>query len=289
MKKLHLYRFLCVLCIVAFQSCGGIPKDALNMARMSLEERQLQTRLFDTPDEREILSAAEKVFQDLGFKLDELETDLGLIVGSQNPDAVKTGHIILSAIADGLNNIPATYSQKIRVSVVTSPAGEDVKKTSVRVTFQRIVWDNYGQISKFEKIDVPELYQGFFKKLYKEVFPEARESKPKSFQRHVKISSTKSRIFDTADNIKTLRAIITTLQDLGFVINKADNVLGSVSATKLDHHDLTITVDVRFHREAQIHVLANAKYNQKAIESPEFYNRFFTTLEKAMFSSAKNK
>ena len=140
MKKLHLYRFLLALLSPVLYGCGGIPKEALSMNRLTLEERELQTRLFDTTDERKILSASERVFQKLGFHLDESKTDLGLIVGSQNPDTIKAGHIILRATLAGLKNIPAGYSQKIRISIVTSPAGEDVKRTSVRVNFQRIIW-----------------------------------------------------------------------------------------------------------------------------------------------------
>lgn len=99
----------------------------------------------------------------------------------------------------------------------------------------------------------------------------------------VKLRSIQSRIFDTTDKVKTSRAVIATLQDLEFVINKADDVLGNVRATKLDHYALRITVHVRSHGETQMHVRANAQYNFKAIGDPEFYQQFFVKLEKAMF------
>ena len=57
--------------------------------------------------------------------------------------------------------------------------------------------------------------------------------------------SYQSRIFETADKEKVLRATISTLQDLGFVIDRADLMLGSVSGTKLDGHQIKITVSVR--------------------------------------------
>ncbi|MFC1635077.1 hypothetical protein ACFL5Z_09565 [Planctomycetota bacterium] len=296
MKKLHLYPFLFVLFILVFQGCGDISEEALRMDGMTLEEKQLQTRLFDTTDERKILSASEGILQDLGFKLVEREMDLGLIVGSKDRDAVKAGHILLTAIWSGLNNTPSTYSEKIRISVVTSPAGGNAQRTSVRVIFQRIIWDNYGRLSKLERLNVPELYQGFFKKLYKAVFPEAYGSRYESSPSRiltaqgsqVKFRNIKSRILNTTDKIKTLRAVMVTLQDLGFVINKADNVLRTVHATKLDQYAMRITVSVRSHSETQMHVRANAQYNLKTIEDPEPYQQFFAALEKAMFPPANN-
>ena len=289
MSKFHLYCLLLILFIAALQGCGGIPGDALRMNRMTLEEKRLQTRVFDTADEKKILSASDRVLQGLGFNLDESKTDLGLIVGSQDPDAIKAGHVILTAVVAGLNNLPAAYSQKIRISVVTSPTGDDMKRTSVRVTFQRIVWDDYGRITRLERLDNPELYEGFFKKLDTALFPEAHAGGRTRSRSQVKSSSITSRIFETADNVKTLRAVMATLQDLGFLINKADEVSGSVSATKFDHHTMRITVGIRSHGETQMHVRANAQYNLKAIEDPDFYQQFFTTLEKAMFSAAHNR
>jgi len=43
----------------------------------------------------------------------------------------------------------------------------------VRVTFQRIVWDEQGRVSRSESLEDPELYQEFFFKLSKAVFLEA--------------------------------------------------------------------------------------------------------------------
>ena len=291
-----MYCFLSVLLILALQGCGGVPREALSINEMTPEEKRLQTRYFDTADERKILSASRDVLQNLGFRFDESETDLGLIVGSKDPDATKAGHVLLAAILAGLSDIPASHSQKIRVSLVSSPAAENAERTSVRVTFQRIVWDNYGRVSKLERLNVPKLYRGFFDKLSKALCLEARGSGRKSARQQVlaaqesrvKLRSIQSRILDTTDRVKTLRAVMATLQDLGFVINKADDVLGSISATKLDHCAVRLTVHVRAHGETQMHVRANARYNLKAVEDPELYHQFFTALEKAMSLTAHN-
>ena len=46
MKKLLLIN-LC-FAIASVSGCGGIPKDALSMNKATLEDRQLQTRIYDT-------------------------------------------------------------------------------------------------------------------------------------------------------------------------------------------------------------------------------------------------
>ena len=64
---------------------------------------------------------------------------------------------------------------------------------------------------------------------------------------------------------------MSTLQDLGFVIDKADATLGTVSATKLSNYALRITVTVRPRGETQLLVRANAQYNVQPITDPEPY------------------
>lgn len=175
MKKIYLCYFLSLPLILTFSGCGGIPKDALSMNKATLEDRQLQTRIFDTLDEENILSASAGVLQDIGFNIDESETDLGLIVASKDRSATEAGQVILAAVVAGITGGPASYDtkQKIRVSLVANRASKKTERTSVRVTFQRTVWDNYGQITKLEKLNDREIYQGFFEKLSKAVFLEA--------------------------------------------------------------------------------------------------------------------
>ncbi|HNZ49139.1 MAG TPA: hypothetical protein PLY90_04205 [Candidatus Hydrogenedentes bacterium] len=102
----------------------------------------------------------------------------------------------------------------------------------------------------------------------------------------VALRQMQSRAFDTTDIPKTLRTVIATLQDLSFVIDKADAELGSVSGTKLDGYALRMTVSVRPHGESQLLVRANAQYNITAVEDPAPYQQFFMALEKAMFLEA---
>jgi hypothetical protein len=105
--------------------------------------------------------------------------------------------------------------------------------------------------------------------------------------------SYQTRAFATADQPQTLRAIIATLQDLGFVIDKADATLGSVSGTKLSGYEIRLTVTVRPRQAGQLLVRANAQFklapntSTTAIEDPKPYQDFFAALAKSLFLEAQ--
>jgi hypothetical protein len=110
----------------------------------------------------------------------------------------------------------------------------------------------------------------------------------------VELRSIQARAFDTKDQNKTLRTIIATLQDLSFVIDKADMELGSVSATKLDSSNqgfgnigyaLRMTVSARPVGNRTV-IRANAQFNITPVVEPKPYQDFFVALEKAMFLTA---
>ena len=102
----------------------------------------------------------------------------------------------------------------------------------------------------------------------------------------VELRSFQQRAFDTTDIETTMRTVIATLQDLGFVVDKADLDLGTVSATKLAGYQLRITVAVRPRGTTQLLVRANAQYLDKAVEDPKPYQDFFAALERSMFLTA---
>lgn len=105
-------------------------------------------------------------------------------------------------------------------------------------------------------------------------------------QSAVQLRSFQSRAFDTTDRVKTLKTVIATLQDLSFVVDKADSVLGTVTATKLDRYALRMTVTVRERGATQLLVRANGQYQNLAVEDAKPYQQFFEALQKAMFLTA---
>lgn len=102
----------------------------------------------------------------------------------------------------------------------------------------------------------------------------------------VALRAVSTRAFDATDRNATIRSVIATLQDLGFVVDKADEQLGTVSATKLAGYVMRMTVTVRPRGAAQMVVRASAQYNMRAVSDAAPYQEFFAALEKAMFLTA---
>lgn len=172
-----------IFCLSITGCVTTYPKDFLKLSENSLQTRQLQMRQFETTNEKEIISASAGVLQDMGFTLDDSETELGLIVASKDRDATNAGQVTLATMAVILSALGGSSSkafdnidkvQKIRASVVTKLNAEG-DKVIVRVTFQRIVWNNRGDVSRMEALKEPELYQGFFEKVSKAIFLEEQK------------------------------------------------------------------------------------------------------------------
>lgn len=104
-------------------------------------------------------------------------------------------------------------------------------------------------------------------------------------QTQLQLRQAQSRTFETGDKERTMRAIIATLQDLGFVLDKADLTLGTVSATKLDGYAMRMTVSVRQRGETKMVVRANAQMNTTPITAAAPYQSFFLALERSLFLS----
>ena len=138
----------------------------------------------------------------------------------------------------------------------------------------------------------------------------------------VKVRAAQSRIFETTDRTKMLQAIVSTFQDIGFAVEVLDEELGIVSGKKFEDYEapqlgdpsyyayrddnllilakqyrswgpfyhrsdlVRLTVTVRPRGETQLVVRASAQYYLRAIEDPEPYQKFFRTLEQALFLQA---
>jgi hypothetical protein len=91
------------------------------------------------------------------------------------------------------------------------------------------------------------------------------------------------RLFDTSDKEKVLRATISTLQGLGFVIDNANFMPGDVSGIKFEgDNQIQITIFVRSKGSDRTLVSANAQFNVTPVKDPQQYQDFFTSLEKLL-------
>lgn len=194
-------KIICSFCILTtLVGCAAqIPPEALQFQPDTLANRQLQSRKYDIKSERDLLTASNNVLQDMGFNLDESNMQLGVIVASKNRDATDGGQVAGAILLAALFRVQASYdkNQKIRASLVTKPAstnnpiqvnvatqtGKQIKFNQpvevenahiVRITFQRLVWDQRGILTKIEGINDPEIYKEFFDKLSKSIFLQAQ-------------------------------------------------------------------------------------------------------------------
>lgn len=172
MKKVFLIGAL-FFCLVG--CAPTVPKGAFVLSPTSLEDRQLQSRKFETLDRNTLLASGAAVLQDMGYALDESNARLGLLTASKNADATSgaqiAGAIFVALLGGG--SMPIDKEQKIRICLVVNENLSDSESSIARITFQRIVWNSQGQVSRVETLKDPELYQGFFEKLSKSAFLEA--------------------------------------------------------------------------------------------------------------------
>lgn len=107
-------------------------------------------------------------------------------------------------------------------------------------------------------------------------------------QSQLQVRSIQTRAFDTGDKNMVVRNVVASLQDLNFVIDKADADLGTVTATKLSGYQIRMTVTVRPKGDSQMVVRANGQYNNRVILDPVMYQDFFTVLQKSLFLTANS-
>ena len=104
----------------------------------------------------------------------------------------------------------------------------------------------------------------------------------------MKIRSFQTRAFDVKDQNKVLRGVVASLQDLGFIVERANGPMGLVTAGKFGPNGrgfVELTVTVRAKGKDQTEVRVNALFNTKPIEDPKIYQNFFIAVERSLFIS----
>lgn len=154
--------------------CLGIPEDVLKLPPDSLANRQMQSRSYQASSEADMLSACANVLQDLGFTLSESETKLGVIVATKERSAVNHVEVTMNVLAKittfGIQPMDYAHRQVIRASLVTRPpATGQAGQHTVRVTFQREVFNNQGVQRFSQQLNAKELYDEFYQRLAKSV------------------------------------------------------------------------------------------------------------------------
>jgi len=101
----------------------------------------------------------------------------------------------------------------------------------------------------------------------------------------VALRNMQSRSFETGDKEAVMRGVISTMQDLGFIIDKADDKLGTVSGMSFSNRS-KMTITVREQGKKAMVVRANATMGTSSIDDPRAYQNFFDSLSQALFLQA---
>lgn len=186
MKRATVLIFVCWFSVGFFSGCAtGLPKGVLEWNDSTMQLRQMQSKKFEIEeqqklDELMVLRSAVLLLQDEGYNLVSSEADLGVLHADKDADATEAaqvaGKVIMAALFGA--QVAIDVEQKFKVSVVTRKQVEKATGTEfviVRVTFQRIVWNENGQISKLESLEDPQLYEKFFGELSKSLFLTAHD------------------------------------------------------------------------------------------------------------------
>ena len=179
-------RILAVATVAALLvACQTLPEDAFRLTESALELREIQSRTYDDVTDIEILSASSAVLQDLGYAIDEVDKDIGVLSASKRASAKNEVEIVGKIALDvfdclitfmlGCENDAYESSkdvQDIKVTLVVMPDLKKERRHRVRLTMQRIVWARNGELYGQETIVDAAVYQAFFDKLCKSVFLE---------------------------------------------------------------------------------------------------------------------
>ncbi len=104
----------------------------------------------------------------------------------------------------------------------------------------------------------------------------------------LEMRSIQTREYESLDKTMTMRAVIATLQDLGFTIDQADVGVGVITGTRLQYLDMRMTITVMPKAADRVSVRANARIGEKSITQAETYQDFFVALDKAVFLARNN-
>lgn len=177
-SKIYLLSVVSGAVILCFTGCAPKSQELMKLSESNLQERQLQTKLYKTDKEMDILNASVSSLQDMGFNIDEINREFGVITCSKTRDAREVGQQVglffLGLIAGAAVFDMADHTQHIRATVVTTPKAVS-SAVGVRFTVQRVIYNHKRNVIGVETVKEPEIYSAFFDKLSKAIFLEAQK------------------------------------------------------------------------------------------------------------------
>ena len=198
----HKFIFISIFCLLSLiinVSCIHSPLDhAFVVNQPVLKKRVLQTQRFKNINKKQLISSIIGVMQDLNFRLDEGDKDLGVFTGSkrysftrilpvtrmeqryETRSQVINGQVVSRLVPISIPvtvYLPFVFIQETRISIIIYPIFQKKNQTKrdflVRANLQQMTWnESTGGITQAEPFGDSVFYENFFSILLKSVFLE---------------------------------------------------------------------------------------------------------------------
>ena len=130
--------------------------------KTQLQIRQLQTRVFETPDDKAVLKAMVNVLQDDGYIIKDANAELGILAATKEYEEE-------NPFFENLFVHP-TREEKSSVVEVSANISKHGEKCRVRANFQIKTFRVDGSVKKAGRIEDEQHYTEFFTKVHKGIF-----------------------------------------------------------------------------------------------------------------------
>jgi hypothetical protein len=155
---------VCFCCLFsALGGCATLPSSEAFFDPVTLEQRQVQTRLYESSDNTRVLQASIALLLDNGFQINQAENRLGWVHAYKVVRSKK-----------GEDEIFSSWIGVFYATVVTGTAHEQPDVTRVRVTLHGANFGKPQATGDFHLVVTPEIYQEFFNRLSKALFLDGR-------------------------------------------------------------------------------------------------------------------
>ena len=143
----------------------------------------VQTRRLHTDDSLRVLDAASALLQDMGYTVSDGSRVIGTISARRAADVegAGIGHAVVEAVVVLIGlvggealNLPEQVSQVIYISVLVDPDAASPGWTRVRISIDRDMIYDSGQVIP-DHTELPLIYAEFFEKLARALFLEAQD------------------------------------------------------------------------------------------------------------------
>ena len=160
---------LAVVVVLLIGGCSAVPPN-LSLDEQAAERRTVQIRSFAGWDRLEVMIAASGALRDLGFVVEEVDDELGLISAVTERDISEPANELLKfglLLVTG-QIMPMPEREELYVSLLIS----DSPQRNVYVTGERKIWNDDGVLSSWGRVEQTEFYQRLFDSMSTALFVE---------------------------------------------------------------------------------------------------------------------